>query len=239
MVVRRLVLVFSIVFCGSLALAAAAVAAGGGGGLGPGSFTFTNTSASAFFGGAKGGPPQPSFGVFVSRGLNSFQPDDASGSDTVMQSTIVQFTEFNATGVGGSACFVIPDGDFTVAQGLRSAALHASLTSAELCPGTGSPVGASSKAAPLGGGGGGLVLPIQVDITWQGSGVVATTTDEFSFTCLAIQEEGNNVFKDAVGSSASGTIGSAVGLTTLAADISSQNGTIEVQGTSTPPCFGK
>ena len=237
MVVRRFVLVLSIVLCGSLAIAAAALAAGGGG-LAPGSYTFKNTSASAFFGGSKGGPPQPSFDVFVSRGLNSFQPDDGNGPVTVMQSTIVQFTAFSPTGVGGSACFVIPDGDF-VSQGLKSAALHTMLTAAELCPGKGSPVGASSKAAPLGGSGGGLVLPIQVDITWQGSGVVATTTDEFSFTCLQIQEEGTNVFSVAVGSSASGTIGSTSGLITLAADISSQNGTLEVQGSATPPCFGK
>lgn len=236
MIVRRLVLVLSIVFCGSLALAAAAVAAGGG--LGPGTFTFTNKSATAFFGGAKGGPPQPSFSVFVSRGLNSFQPDDGSGP-TVMPSTVVQFTEFDPTGSGGSACFIIPDGDFTVAQGLNSAALHTMLTAAELCKGVGSPVGGSSKAAPPGGGGGGLVLPIQVDITWTGSGVVATTTEEFSFTCLQIEEQGSNLFRDAVGSSASGTIGSATGLTTLSADISSQNGTLEVQGSSNAPCFGK
>lgn len=237
MIVRRLVLVISIVFCGSLAFAAASLAAGGGGGLGPGSFTFTNTSASAFFGG-KGGPPQPSFDVFVSRGLNSFQPDDGNGLVSVMQSTIVQFTQFDPTGAGGSACFIIPDGDFTN-QGLRAAALHTTLTAAEFCPGKGSPVGASSKAAPLGGKGGGLVLPIQVDITWLGSGVVATTTDEFSFTCLQVQEEGSNVFKDALGGSASGTIGSMSGLTTLAADITSQSGTVEVQGSTTPPCFAK
>lgn len=239
MILRRLVLVFSIVFCGSLALAAAAVAAGGGGGLGPGSYTFTNTSASAFFGGAKGGPPQASFDVFVSHGLNSFRPDDGDGPGTVMHSTIVQFTQFDPSGAGGSGCFIIPDGDFTVSKNVQSAALHTTLTAAETCPGTGAPVGAASKAAPLAGKAGGLVLPIKVDVTWRGAGVVATTRDEFTFRCLDRQESGNNVFRDAVGSSASGKIGSTTGLKTPVGDISSQNGTLEVQGKVIPPCFGK
>ncbi len=47
MLVRRLVLVFSIVICGLLALAVGALGAGGG--LAPGSYTFNSKSASAFF----------------------------------------------------------------------------------------------------------------------------------------------------------------------------------------------
>jgi hypothetical protein len=62
---RRLALVLSIVFCGSLVMAAAAFAAGG---MGPGKYTFHSTSADAFFGmGTKGGPPSASWSVSVNQ----------------------------------------------------------------------------------------------------------------------------------------------------------------------------
>jgi hypothetical protein len=237
MLVRRLVLVFSIVFCGSLALAVAAVAAGGG--LAPGQYTFTSHSASALFGG-KGGPPQPTFSIFVNQGLNSFEPEDGSGPGNVMQSTMVLFQEFDPNGTGGFGCFVIPDGDFTVSGGLQAAALHTTLTAANQCPGFGTPVGGAPQAAPFAGGkGGGLVLPIKVDVTWKGAGVVATSTTDFTFTCLDRQEQGSNTFRDSAGGSASGTIGATGGLNTNAADVTSQDGELEIQGTIQSACFGK
>src|ERR1700704_2942130 len=127
MIFRRLALVFSIAICGSVALAAAASAAGGG--LGPGKYSFTSSAANALFGaGAKGGPPAPTFSVSVNRGLNSFQPMHPKGPRTVFESTMVFVNEFDATGAGGSGCFVIPESDFTVAKDLQSAALHTTLT---------------------------------------------------------------------------------------------------------------
>src|SRR5258708_20172963 len=74
MIVRRFVLVLSIVVCGSLAMAAAVFGAGSA--LGPGQTLFSDTNANAFFGG-KGGPPE-GFSVFVNQGLNSFDPEDAA-----------------------------------------------------------------------------------------------------------------------------------------------------------------
>jgi hypothetical protein len=237
MVVRRLALVFSILFCASLALAAAAVAAGGP--LGPGDYTFSSTGANATFGGAKGGPPQPTFSVFVNHGLNSFQPEDNQGSGTVMDSTMVQFSQFNPSGVGGFGCFLISAGDFKVSKDLQSASLHTVLTTPN-CPGIGKPLGVAQTAGPVPPpGGGGLVLPIKVDLTWSGVGVVSTLRDRFTFTCLSHMEIGTNTFRDSLGGNSSGTIGSTSGLTTLAADVSSQDGQLEVQGNVTPPCFGK
>ena len=241
MVGRRLVLVLSIVFCGSLALAAGAVAAGGG--LAPGSYTFQNISASAQFGGGKGGvTPQPFFSVFVNRGLNSFQAADSQGSDLVMSSTMVQFTEFNPNGSGGFGCFLIPAGDFVVSENLQSASVHTTLTAANQCPGFGKPVGpvqlAGTGPGAGGNGGGGLVLPISVDVTWTGAGVVPTVSDEFTFTCLNRQEEGSDTFRQSIGGSASGTIAGVSGLTTLSDEVSSQNAQLDIQGSTTPPCFG-
>lgn len=239
MIVRRLVLIFSIVFCGSLALAASAFAAGGGGGLTPGDYTFNSNSASVFFGGAKGGPPQPSISIFVNRGLNSFQPDGKKVQPSVMQSTMVQFTEFDPSGTGGTGCFLIADSDFSVSKNLQSASLHALLSVDNMCKGSGTPVGGAPQPGPFAGGGGGLALPIQVDLTWTGSGVVSTLRDNFTFRCLNHSEDGSSTFLDSVGGSASGTVGAATRLSTPVADVSSQVGSIEIQGTVVPPCFGK
>jgi hypothetical protein len=238
MIVRRLVLVFSIVLCGSLALTAAALAAGGP--LPPGDYTFSSTSANAFFGG-KGGPPQPSFSVFVNQGLNSFQPSDGDNKDSgsVIPNTMVQFTAFDATGVGGTACYIIPNSDFKVAKNLQSASLHTTLTNGSLCPGLGSPVGGAPVPGPKGGSGGGLPPSIQVDLTWSGVGVVSTTHDRFTISCLAHNESGSNTFRDSLGGTASGTIGATSGLSTLVADVSAQAGQLHIEGNIQPPCFGK
>lgn len=237
MFARRLAVVFGIVFGVSLALAAAAVAAGGG--LAPGDYTFSGQSANAFFGG-KGGPAQPTFSVFVNHGLNSFEPEDRSGPGIVTESTMVLFQEFDPNGSAGFGCFVVPDGDFTVTKGLQAAALHTTLTAANQCQGFGKPVGGAPQAAPFAGGkGGGLVLPIKVDVTWKGVGVVATTDTTFEFTCLDRQEQGKNGFSNSVGGSASGTIGSTAGLNSAVADVSSQEGKLRIDGTLQSACFGK
>lgn len=237
MIIRRLALIASIAFCGSLALAAGASAAKGGG-LGPGDYTFTSTTANAFFGGGKGLTPQPSFSIFVSRGLNSFQPEKHDGGATVMESTMVQYTEFDATGVGGFSCFIIPDKDFSAAKNLQSASLHTTLTVDNMCPGVGKPVAAGKDVAPLKGSGGGLNLPIKVDVTWSGVGVTTTLRDRFSFTCLRHVENGTNNSRDSIGGSASGTTSSLIGpFTTLSADVSHQDSHLEVIGNAQPPCF--
>ena len=239
MIIRRLALVFSIAICGSLALAAAASAAGGG--LGPGKYTFTSSAANAFFGaGAKGGPPAPTFSVSVNQGLNSFQPIHPKGPRTVFESTTVYITEFDTTGAGGSGCFIIPKGDFTVAKNLQSAALHTTLTAAESCPGYASPVAAGKNVAPYAGGGGGagLVLPIKLDVSWTGSGVVSTYQDQSTFQCLDYNEEGTSSRRDSTGSAA-GTISALAGsFTSDLADVSSAASQLDIKGTSQPPCSG-
>ena len=240
MIVRRLALVFSIVICGSLALAAAAAAAGGG--LGPGSYAFTSTAANAFFGGgAKGGPPTPTLMVSVNQGLNSFQPMHPKGPRIVTNSTMVFLTEFDATGAGGFGCFVVPASDFTVAKNLQSASLNATLTADEACPGYGAPVAAGKNVMSFAGGssgGGGLVLPITVNVSWTGNGVVSTSKVRSSFQCLSYSEDGTSSYRDSTGS-ASGTTSALIGqLTSVYADVSSADSQFDISGTSQPPCFG-
>ena len=233
MLVRRLVLVFSIVCCAFLALAVGVFGAGGG--LGPGSYTFKSTSANASFGGKGDKVPQPTFAVFVNQGLNSFQAEDGEGAETVTRSTMVVFTMFNPDGTGGTSCFVIADSDFAVSENLQRATLHTILRTDNQCPGAGKPIGSATQAGVLPKGGT-LLLPIRVDLTWTGAHVVSVMKDRFSFTCLDRQEDGSNTFRDSLGGSSSGTI-AGVTVTTLSADVASQDGQLDIQGNLTPPCF--
>jgi hypothetical protein len=239
MIVRRLVMVLSVVAVGSLALAAAAFAAGGG--FGPGKYSFNSTSAYAEFGSGKGGPPAPSVSVYVNQGYNSFQPMHPKGPRIVTNSTMVQFSQFDpVTGDGGFGCFVVPAGDFTVGRDLQTAALHTTLTADETCPGFGTPVAASKDVTAFAGGGGGvgLTLPITVDVTWSGNGVVSTSQDKSTFQCLTYKEDGNSSYKDSSGSASGSTSVLSGLLGTDFADVSTSVSSLDISGTAQPPCFG-
>ena len=235
MFIRRLALVFSIVFCGSLALAAAAVAAGG---MGPGKYTFNSSSANAFFGmGKKGGPPAASWSVSVNQGLNSFKPMDPPGPRIVNHSTMVFVSEFDALGNGGFGCFVVPDGNFTVSRDLQSAALHTTLTASEACPGFATPVG-GSKGVVFAGGNGGLALPITVDVTWSATGAVTTFQQSFSISCLDFNIDGNST-NQSTAAGAKGTISALSGqFNSEFADVDTTVGKLDIRGTPQAACSG-
>jgi hypothetical protein len=235
MFIRRLALVFSIVFCASLALAAAAVAAGG---FGPGKYTFNSSSANAFFGmGKKGGPPASSWQVSVNQGLNSFKPTQPKGPRIVNNSTMVFISEFDASGTGGFGCFVVPDGNFTVSSDLQSAALHTTLTAAEACPGFGTPVG-GSKDVVFAGGNGGLALPITVDVTWGATGAVTTFNQSFSLSCLDYSVDGNST-NHSTNAGAAGAISALTGqFNSEFADVSTSVGKLDIRGIPQAACSG-
>lgn len=234
MIVRRLVLVLSIVVCGSLAMAAAVFGAGGG--LGPGQTLFSDTNANASFGG-KGGPPE-GFSVFVNQGLNSFEPEDG-GVTTVNRSTIVKLTVFTASGTGG-ACYVIPDSDFVVSRNLQSATLNTTLTTANMCKGKGTPT-ISSGAPPLSTNG---VLPpvinlppsITIDVTWNGTGVTSVLRSKSTFECLDYSTDMSSTNR-AAAAGATGSISMLTGSRTASyAVVGSTDGTIDVSGVLSSSC---
>ena len=235
MFARRLALVFSIVFCGSLALATAAAAAGS---MGPGKYTFHSTGANAFFGmGKKGGPPSPSWSVSVNQGLNSFKPTHPNGPRVVADSTMVYVTEFDALGNGGFGCFVLPNSNFMVSRDLQSAALHTTLTADEACPGYGTPVG-GSKDVIFAGGNGGLALPIRVDVTWSAQGATTTAKQSFSVQCLDYKQSGSssNISTTAGASGSVSALGG--GFTSEFADLNSTDGKLDIRGVPQSACFG-
>lgn len=233
---RRFALIGSLVFGGSLVFAAVGIAAGGG--LTPGNYVFTNVSANASVGVAKGGPPdQPSIDIFVSRGLNSFRPRDHKEPRTVTKSTMVQLSIFSATG-GASGCFVIPPSDFNVSKNLQSASLHTTLTVDNLCPGVGTPVTGKSEGAPPPVEGGGLPLPITLDVTWTGLGVTSTQHTRSSFECLNFSTQGTDDTRGAV-ATASGTVSGLAGsFNTDLAGVRSSDTHFSIRGTPAPACFG-
>ena len=233
---KRFALVASVVFGGSLALAAAGVAAGGG--LAPGDYVFTNIAANVSVGTAKGSPPdQPSIDIFVNRGLNSFRPADHKGPRTVTRSTMVQLSIFDSTG-GAFGCFTIPQADFKVSKNLQSASLHTTLTVDNMCPGVGAPVTGKTDVVPAGCEGGGLPLPITVDVTWTGLGVTSTGRSQSTFQCL---DYSTQVTNDSHGSiaTASGTVSSLGGsFNTDLAGVSSYDTHLHIKGTPPQACFG-
>lgn len=236
-VLRRLALVVSIVFCGSLALAAAAAASGGG--LAPGDYVFTGVSANAEFGTLKGGPSdQPNISLFVNRGLNSYQPEHPKGPNVVANSTMVQLSIFTPTGgIGG--CWVINPSDFTVSNNLQSAELHTTLTSGNVCPGFGSPVTGKSGVVPFASAGGaGLSLPITLDVTWTGLGATGVERDSGTFHCLSYSADSTDVLH-LTGASASAEVSGLNG--TFASDLAGVSSTdthIDINGTPPPACAG-
>jgi hypothetical protein len=234
MFVRRFALVLAIVFCGSLALAAAGIAAGG---LGPGKYSFSNMSANAFFGmGAKGGPPAPSWSVSVSHGLNSFK--NSAGAPYVTNNTVVFITEFDATGDGGYGCFVIPDNEFMVARDLSSASLNAVLTADEECGGYGGPVGGGKDAVFAGGKGGGLSLPLSVDVTWSAFGAITTFTNSFTTRCLNFIEDASSTV-NSTSASANGSISALTGsFNADFSEVSRSDGNFDVTNTPQAACLG-
>ena len=233
MFIRRLALVFAIVFCGSLALAAAAVAAGG---MGPGKYTFNSSSATAFFGmGKKGGPPAASWSIDVNQGLNSFKPTQPNGPRIVSNSTMVFVTEFDALGNGGFGCFVVPDGNFTVSRDLQSAALHTTLTASEACPGFATPIG-GGKDVVFAGGNGGLLLPITVDVTWSATGAVRTFQNSFSLACLDFSVDGNST-NELTNAGAKGAISALGGqFNSEFADVQTTVGKLDIRGVPQAVC---
>jgi hypothetical protein len=108
---RRSMLVVSLVLCASLAFAAAAVAAGAGKGAGPGplflvDYVTTVTRADAVFGqqGPPGpGGPGPQVSIFAVNDFESFQPEAKHEAPPITTNTTnVFFQIYNPPLAGGS-----------------------------------------------------------------------------------------------------------------------------------------
>jgi len=231
---KRFVLVACVSLFGLVVLAVAAVAAGGPPPSSSSSFRDLGASASSIT--AKGGA---GFFLFVSRSDSSFQ----TGKET--QTTQVALTVITDTGVTYDGCLVIPDSDFVVKGDLQAASLHTTLTAANSqCPGKGGvPLGASTKAGAGGTSAGGtppgsLPLPITINVTWVGNGVVSNSHDSHSFDCLSYSTQLSASNRTAPGT-AYGTVSASPGAFSAAsATVTSDRSEQETNGTPPSSCFG-
>ncbi len=188
----------------------------GGGPLGAGNYKFTSQGASLSI--VPTDPSQPPLNVFVTTFTRVSSP--AGGPTTTQNETDLNI--FQATFPQSIAgCFIIPSSAFTVASGLQSASLHASIDpTTQPCP-----QGLSS----------GLPASFTADVTWTGTGPVATFSTEGAFSCGSLHTVASSSQSFINATATGGLSGVADSFSSNQASIGTGDGATHVQGTGT--CF--
>src|SRR6266851_5076175 len=128
---------------------------------------------------------------------------------------------------------------------MRSRGAPATITPGEICPGFMTPFLADVKAlqGPGGGGppGGGLALPLTVNVTWTGPGAVFRSTSSSTQTCLGFTSDfhtqGASSQANANGNTLGFGDGSTLALgTTLSAGVNDSRTTLTSNGFPGPQC---
>ena len=234
----------------SIALAGSAVAGGGGWPPAPGSYKITDTSATAELVGAttivcyppKGCFPEPSEFAYVSvdRGLHTFKPK--GGAPLVQQSgTMLNFYFSTVSGTDVSGCWMIADGDFSVAKDLSSASLSTTVEGESNCPGA--PLAVSStnvvtaKGGGGGGGGGGTATPVTLNLSWTYKGVVSHGHDDGMLTCGTFKTSAQQDSDHASATSQGQITGASATLTSQYAYIDNSSSNQVIKGAPVDACF--
>jgi hypothetical protein len=126
----------------------------------------------------------------------------------------------------GGGCFVVPTADFSVSKDLQTAALHTKLTSAtpSCYPGTPN-----------------VPLPLNLDVTWKGIGVVTTGQDRNSSRCQDYKTDTtlNSLDGNATASATVGGLsgsGSTDSFSGAPGSTHTSDSTQDVKGVPTPAC---
>jgi hypothetical protein len=179
----------------------------------------------------------------VNRNTFIFRPTHNSGGTSVMQHATVLLVQLKGPAASGFDCFMIPDSDFVVSNGVQSASLNATVTAAEFCPGFAEPL--PGVGAGKSGGGpppdGGIQLPLTVAISWSGNGATSVTTDESHMSCAGFSIQ-NHISDSSARATATGSL-SMPSVTVTPSPTEQANvdqGTIvsDVKGSPSPLCFG-
>ena len=232
----------------SIALAGSAVAGGGGWPPAPGTYKMTDLSASADLVGAttivcyppKGCFPVPSESAYVSvdRGLHTFKP---KGGKTLVQQTgtMLNFYYSNISGTFVSGCWMIADGDFTVARDLSGASLSTTVDGPSTCPGAPLAVSSTNVVTPKGGGGGGggTPGPITLKVSWTYRGVVSHSRNDDTLTCGSFKTVAKQDSDHATATSQGDITGASATLTSQFASIDNSSGNQVVKGVPVDACF--
>lgn len=179
----------------------------------------------------------------VDRNTFVFRPTHNSGGTSLMQHATLLLVQLKGPAASGFDCFMIPDSDFVVSNGVQSASLNATVTAAEFCPGFAEPLpGVGTGKA---GGGpppdGGIQLPLTVAINWSGNGATTVSTDENRTSCAGFSIQ-NHISDSSARATATGSL--TMPSVTLAPSPTGQasvdQGTIvsDITGSPSPLCFG-
>jgi hypothetical protein len=229
----------------SIALAGSAVA---GGWPVPGTSKTTDTSASAELVGAttivcipdKGCYPEPSefASVYVDRGLHTFKP---RGGETLVQQsgTMLMLSYYTASGINVFGCWMIADGDFTVAQDLSSASLVTTIPVEPNCQGLPVKVSSANVVTSMGVGprGGGGTGQIRLNLNWIYRGVVGHARNDTMLRCGNFQTVGGDDFDHATATAKGQITGASAGMTSDFASIGRSSGHSVVSGVPVDACF--
>jgi hypothetical protein len=243
----RLLPILGITGLFSIALAGSAVAGGGGWPPAPGTYRATDTGASASLVGPstivcyppKGCFPQPSAFAYVNvdRGLHTFKP---RGSATLVQQsgTMLNLYLSSTSGTNVNGCWIIADGDFTVAKDLSSASLSTTVPGDSNCPGMPMKVSATNVVTVKGGGGGGGggTGPITLNLSWTYKGIVSHVRDDGKFTCGSFSTA-SGFDSDRATAVTQGQITGTDALTSEYASIEHGSSSQVVKGTPVDACF--
>jgi hypothetical protein len=117
------------------------------------------------------------------------------------------------------------------------ARLKTTLTAGEVCT-YGAPVTSQGGMVPYGGGGGGLVLPISIDVTWIATDVTGAGQDHSTFTCEGYSLNASNLTHSA-GATSSGTMSALTGFfATATSGIQATDTHLAIKGVALQGCFG-
>ena len=241
---RLLLPVLGITGLFSIALAGSALA-GGGWPPAPGTYRMTDTSASADLVGPpttvcglKGCGPGPSDFAFVTvdRGLHTFKP--RGDMPLVQQSgTMLNLFLETVSGTSVAGCWIIADGDFTIAADLSSASLSTTVPGQSNCPGTPLAVSSTNVVTGKGGGGGGGGGPITLNLSWNYKGVVSHARDDGMLTCGSFTTVAGKDSDHASAVSQGQITGASASLTSDFASIDDSSSNQVVKGAPVDACF--
>jgi hypothetical protein len=182
-----------------------------------GNSVFTRTEADASLFSPDPSTPQ----MFVSASANTSTSNPLGGPATASSETDVLLF-INSPSVNGFGCFVVNSSDLSISPDLASANLHTTLTADTPACG-----GGSNSLGPL---------PLTLDVSWVGSGPIATTRDDGQLACGAYHTQTNLVQTVNNGGASTISISGVTGSFSGPGSTASNTTRVHADGVADPAC---
>jgi hypothetical protein len=163
-------------------------------------------------------PTQSPINLFVTTFTNTATPK--GGPSTTLSETDLNIFEFAFPQIIQD-CFIIPSSAFTIAGNLQSASVHVSID-------------ATTKPCPQGGNSG-LPASFTVNVTWTGTGPIASLRTDGTSQCGNFRVDSSGTESTISAIASGGLSGIADSFTTTQASMSTNDTTTQVKGQQT--CF--